>query len=515
MVPKYTFGISGKFLQNKIYNDGLDIAFDQEKYLNLEKKANSIEALFIFKKEFICRIINNNSSKEKFLQIYNGVNLIYEKEIPFTFKYIGTYNNKIVGIINVNENKKNIMYIKAILIIIFCSLLCVNCNAQIEKKIQGTIVDSITNMPLEGVYIKISNSDYNAITNKSGYFSLSIDQATLNNDSIIINGLGYKTIKLPISIYNNEPIRLFQEIAILPEVIVQSLFNWDNFVKKIKLEESTTPFESDIQKSITIKKNTNPSKEYIIKGYAHDEGLTLEGLKGNIRGRSFNYGVFFNIFSDTTSFINYNGSREPQIFTDLEWGQFYWLFLIFKSNSPYAECKITDVTSLGGDSIYVINYKPKIEESKNQINKINRRINRQNIGNINYLSLDKTIYIRKKDFTIMQIDFIQRNEISNADTSANIKNIREISGSVKFEYFNGTPHPVFLNEKYIYEDKYGNVIEREDKVYYCNIQMIRLSEAELKKKYQLAKIFQTYPRRQFNQIHTERIGPFFYVPTIK
>ena len=111
-IQKYAFGNSGKFLQNKIYNDGLDIAFDQEKYLTIEKKANSIEALFIYKKEFICRIINNNSSKEKYLQIYKGVNLIYEKEIPFTFKYIGTYTNKIVGIINNNENKKDICILK-------------------------------------------------------------------------------------------------------------------------------------------------------------------------------------------------------------------------------------------------------------------------------------------------------------------------------------------------------------------------------------------------------------------
>ena len=111
-IQKYAFGNSGKFLQNKIYNDGLDIAFDKEKYLTIEKKANSIEALFIFKKEFICRIINNNSSKEKYLQIYKGVNLIYEKEIPFTFKYIGTYTNKIVGIINNNENKKDICILK-------------------------------------------------------------------------------------------------------------------------------------------------------------------------------------------------------------------------------------------------------------------------------------------------------------------------------------------------------------------------------------------------------------------
>jgi hypothetical protein len=111
-IQKYAFGLSSKFQQNKIYNNGLEIAFDQEKYLNLEKKANSIEALFIFKKEFICRIINNNSSKKKYLQIYKGDNLVYEKEIPFTFKYIGTNNNKIVGIINNNENQKDICILK-------------------------------------------------------------------------------------------------------------------------------------------------------------------------------------------------------------------------------------------------------------------------------------------------------------------------------------------------------------------------------------------------------------------
>jgi hypothetical protein len=104
-IQKYAFGNSGKFLQNKIYNDGLDIAFDQEKYLTLEKRANSIEALFIFKKEFISRIINNNSNKEKYLQIYKGVNLIYEKEIPFNFKFIGTTNTSIVGLVDENKNK--------------------------------------------------------------------------------------------------------------------------------------------------------------------------------------------------------------------------------------------------------------------------------------------------------------------------------------------------------------------------------------------------------------------------
>ncbi len=407
------------------------------------------------------------------------------------------------------------MYIKAILITIFCSLMYVNCNAQIDNKFQGVIIDGNTNLPIEGVYIKSSNNESNAITDKTGYFLILLTKNISNNDSITINGLGYKTIKLPISMWNNEPIKLYEEIVTLPEVIVQSLFNWDNFAKKVKLEFATVPFESDFQKNITIKQNSEKTKEYKFKGYAHDEGFTLKGLRGNVRGRSFEYSVLFNKYPYATSFINFNGSETPQLFTDFESGLFYWLFIISTDKYKIADCKIIDVTTLGGDSIYVIKYEPKIEESKIIINKLDRRINGQIIGNIYYSSLDKIFYIRKKDFTIIQIDFKQRNEISNTDTSSNIKNIREISGTVKFDYFNNIPHPVFLNEKYLYEDKNGNIIERIDNIYYSNIKMVRLSKAELKKKYQLAKIFQTYPRRQFNAMHYERIGPFFHVPTIK
>lgn len=407
------------------------------------------------------------------------------------------------------------MYIKTILITLFCSLLCVNCKAQIDNKFQGVIIDGNTNLPIEGVYIKSSNNESNAITNKTGYFLILFSKKISNNDSIIINGLGYKTIKLQISTLNNGPIKLYEEIVTLPEVIVQSLFNWDNFAKKVKIEFATVPFESDFQKNITIKKNSETIKEYKFKGYAHDEGFTLEGLRGNVRGRSFEYSIFFNKYSDTASFINFNGSETPQLFTDFESGLFYWLFIISTDKYKIADCKMTDVTTLGGDSIYVIKYEPKIKESKIIIDKLDRRINGQRIGNIYYSSLDKIFYIRKKDFTIIQIDFKQKNEISNTDTSSNVKNIREISGTVKFDYFNNIPHPVFLNQKYLYEDRNGNIIERIDKIYYSNIKMVRLSKDELKKKYQLAKIFQTYPRRQFNAMHYERIGPFFHVPTIK
>lgn len=50
--------------------------------------------------------MRNDYNNDK--NIYYVINLFSEKEIPFTFKYIGTHKNIIVGIINDKENQKNI-----------------------------------------------------------------------------------------------------------------------------------------------------------------------------------------------------------------------------------------------------------------------------------------------------------------------------------------------------------------------------------------------------------------------
>lgn len=407
------------------------------------------------------------------------------------------------------------MLTKSILIFIICSIIYIESKAQVEKKIQGTIIHGITSLPIEGVFLKSKNNESNAITDNKGYFSMLLINNSTSNDSIIINALGYKTIKLPISILNNGPIKLYEEIVILPEVIVQSIFNWDNFVKKLNLEFATVPFESDFQKNTTIKQNSEKTKEYKFKGYAHNEGITFKGLTSYLRGKSFWYSVFFDRYTDTTSFINFNGNEKPQLFSEFERGLFYWLLMLPNNTFKNADCKIIDVNIFGGDSIYVIKYEPKIEESKKLIDRVNQRINGHKIGNIYISSLEKILYVRKKDFTIIQIDFKQRNEISNADTSSNVKNIREISGTVKFDYFNNIPHPVFLNKKYLYEDKNGNIIERIDNTYYSNIKLVKLSEAELKKKYQINQIYRNYPIRNVTMLNYEKLGPFYYIPTIK
>lgn len=111
-IQKYAFGLSSKFHPNRIYNNGLEIAFDREKYLKLESRANLIESLFLFKNELICRIVNNNSKKKKYLQMFEGFDLIYETEIPYNFKYIGQNGSSIYGILKENDNQIKLCKLK-------------------------------------------------------------------------------------------------------------------------------------------------------------------------------------------------------------------------------------------------------------------------------------------------------------------------------------------------------------------------------------------------------------------
>jgi hypothetical protein len=141
------------------------------------------------------------------------------------------------------------MFTKSILIFFICSIIYVESKAQVEKKIQGTIINGITSLPIEGVFLKSKNNESNAITDNEGYFSMLLINNSSSYDSIIINALGYKSIKIPILILNKEPIKLYEDIVTLPEVIVQSLFNWDNyFIESFKLKDiiifpdSTIPY---------------------------------------------------------------------------------------------------------------------------------------------------------------------------------------------------------------------------------------------------------------------------------
>ena len=121
--------------------------------------------------------------------------------------------------------------------------------------------------------------------------------------------------------------------------------------------------------------------------------------------------------------------------------------------------------------------------------------------------------MRIKDLKLIKIDFKQKSDfILN---NKNIKKFIEISGSVKFEYFDDMPHPLVLNQKYVYEDVNETIIERIDNTYFSNIKIIKLNNSDLKRKYQIKKIYRNFPIRDVSMNHIDKMGPFYNVPIIK
>lgn len=105
--PDYAFGSKGKYIPNRIMNDGLDVAFEYEKYVKAEKKANVFEGVFNLENGQVGRIINNRTENTKWIQLYKENELDRQFEIPNTFSFIGVFKN-IVYFIRENENEKNI-----------------------------------------------------------------------------------------------------------------------------------------------------------------------------------------------------------------------------------------------------------------------------------------------------------------------------------------------------------------------------------------------------------------------
>jgi hypothetical protein len=123
------------------------------------------------------------------------------------------------------------MITRKIFLFLFCCILSFESNAQVEKSLQGIIVDGNTNFPIEGAYVKSIDNESNAITDKRGSFLIILTNNSTRNDSVLINALGYKSIKIPLSLLMKEPIKLYEDVVTLPEVIVKSSFNWDDFAK--------------------------------------------------------------------------------------------------------------------------------------------------------------------------------------------------------------------------------------------------------------------------------------------
>ena len=240
---------------------------------------------------------------------------------------------------------------------------------------------------------------------------------------------------------------------------------------------------------------------------------TQETFTSYLRGLNFWYTAVSVKAEDTTSFTGCNGSGKPEAFTEFENGKFQWLYKLYSSTGDViADYKIESVTQFGGDSVYIVKYLPKQEETNKMVKTLNSV---SDYGIFSFFSLEKTLYVRKRDFCLLRIDFVQRSGNLSESTRKHIKSINKLRGTVGFQYFNGSPHPAYIYEKISYQDLKGNQIERSDSCYYSNIRQINLSAEELKNKYQIKYIYRGFPIRSVGFKNIEKVGPFWYVPILK
>lgn len=106
--PKIAYGLKGVFKQNFLHNDGLEIAFEEEKYQMLQKKANTIDGLFLVAEKYVGRLVNNRTERKKYVQIFLNFDLIAEFEVPVTFQFIGIIKGQIIGITAQDESNEKL-----------------------------------------------------------------------------------------------------------------------------------------------------------------------------------------------------------------------------------------------------------------------------------------------------------------------------------------------------------------------------------------------------------------------
>jgi hypothetical protein len=384
-----------------------------------------------------------------------------------------------------------------------------------QKSIVGKVVNSESGQPVQGTHISTKKSDANSVADMNGVFNIHINQ--LSEDTLVINALGYKQVLIPCqNLSDTLIIKLFVTYFQLPEITVSTINNWNEFWSRIKLSSNNPfPSESETYKKVDFKINGNKLNASHFKALSHFEGFSVHGLSSYLRGKLFWYVVYAFQISDSSGIINYDGLPHSELFTDLDLGLFLWLLSVDTSRGGnrfgLGRNVFKGITNFGNDSVYVVEFYPEEDGMRENAIKFNRATSKF----YSLFSAEKRFYIRKSDFQILRIDFKQSTRDPEPLLKENIISIKEISGSIGFQYYKGNIHPTYIYQYYAYTDKSGNSIERSDSTFFSDIQFIKLPERELKEKYQLAKVYKSFPIRSVSHLHKSRIGHFKFVPIKK
>ena len=101
----------------------------------------------------------------------------------------------------------------------FIGVLLSTTVANAQRTTHGIVVDSLTLTPLQGVHVKIKNSNNGAVTNDKGEFFI----LAKHTDTLLLSRIGYLDVQLPLLF--EEPdilIRLKERVRILKEITISS-----------------------------------------------------------------------------------------------------------------------------------------------------------------------------------------------------------------------------------------------------------------------------------------------------
>lgn len=402
-----------------------------------------------------------------------------------------------------------------IILLIGLIKICTITPLRAQNNIVGRVINSQGGLPVQGAYIRTNKSLSNSVSDGSGMFRVNISDQIV--DTLIIEALGYNQVVLPIKSRSDTlTIKLVSIPFQLPEVNVYAIKDWKEFWSRLKLTTNNpVPAESEIIKKVDFNVNGTELNSSNFKALSHFEGLSINGLQSYLRGMLFWYVVHAFQVNDTAEIIQYDGLPHSELFTDIDRGLFLWLLAVDISPGGrrfgLGRNVFKGITNFGNDSVYVVEFYPEEDGKRENTVKFNRATSKF----YSLFSAEKRFYIRKSDFQILRIDYKQNSKDPEPLLKDNIQSIKEISGSIGFQYYNGSIHPSYIYQFFSYTDKNGNHIKRSDSSYFSNTQFIQLNEPELKKKYQLAKLYRNFPIRSAAFLYKSRIGHFRYVPIKK
>jgi CarboxypepD_reg-like domain len=103
-----------------------------------------------------------------------------------------------------------------------CVLVFFNSAIYAQKQISGTILNRITTLPIQFASVGLMIQNTGVYTDEKGNFSIAAVKH-INNDTLIISFVGFKTVLIPTSTFiNNSTIKLEAKENILNEVVITS-----------------------------------------------------------------------------------------------------------------------------------------------------------------------------------------------------------------------------------------------------------------------------------------------------